>query len=124
MLSSGAVVAGGTIGCLIPPSGMFIIYGIRTETLIGALMIAGFRRRLDRPALTRAAYDTLRTPGFIFGNLVGTLVFNALVTVTTVPLNIFGWVTEMAFCRRSRPCMSRCASTRALRGGFIGSTAA
>ncbi len=96
MLSSGAVVADGTIGCLIPPSGMFIIYGIRTETLIGALMIAGFRRRLDRPALTRAAYDTLRTPGFIFGNLVGTLVFNALVTVTTVPLNILGWVTEMA----------------------------
>lgn len=40
-LASGAVAAGGTIGSLIPPSGMFIIYGILTETSIGALFTAG-----------------------------------------------------------------------------------
>ena len=40
-MSSGSVVAGGTIGSLIPPSGMFIIYGILTETSIGKLFAAG-----------------------------------------------------------------------------------
>jgi TRAP transporter, DctM subunit len=40
-MASGAVVAGGTIGSLIPPSGMFIIYGILTETSIGKLFAAG-----------------------------------------------------------------------------------
>jgi len=40
-LASGSVVAGGTIGSLIPPSGMFIIYGILTETSIGAMFAAG-----------------------------------------------------------------------------------
>jgi C4-dicarboxylate transporter DctM subunit len=40
-LASGSVVAGGTIGSLIPPSGMFIIYGILTETSIGKLFAAG-----------------------------------------------------------------------------------
>ncbi|MFC7703803.1 TRAP transporter large permease [Plastorhodobacter daqingensis] len=40
-LASGSVVAGGTIGALIPPSGMFIIYGILTETSIGKMFAAG-----------------------------------------------------------------------------------
>lgn len=40
-MASGSVVAGGTIGSLIPPSGMFIIYGILTETSIGKLFAAG-----------------------------------------------------------------------------------
>ena len=176
-LSSGAVAAGGTIGSLIPPSGMFIIYGILTETSIGdmfaagiipgillavfymivisvqcridpragpagprygwrerldglrrtgsvivlfsfvmggiiwgwftpteagamgafgALVIAGARRRLTMSSLKIAAFDTLRTTGMIFGILFGALVFNAFVTVTTIPLNIVGWVTEVS----------------------------
>ena len=40
-LSSGAVVAGGTLGILIPPSTAFIIYGMLTEESIGRLLIAG-----------------------------------------------------------------------------------
>lgn len=40
-MASGSVVAGGTIGSLIPPSGMFIIYGILTETSIGKMFAAG-----------------------------------------------------------------------------------
>lgn len=40
-LSSGAIVAGGTLGILIPPSTMFIIYGMMTEQSIGKLLIAG-----------------------------------------------------------------------------------
>jgi C4-dicarboxylate transporter DctM subunit len=40
-LSTGAVAAGGTLGILIPPSAVFIVYGILTETSIGKLFIAG-----------------------------------------------------------------------------------
>ncbi len=175
-LASGSVAAGGTIGSLIPPSGMFIIYGILTETSIGdmfaagiipgvllavfymisiaiqcrmnpaagpagprfgwserlrgfrktgdviflfgfvmggiiwgfftpteagamgafgALVIAGVRGRLDFGAVRKAAYETLKTTGMIFGILLGALVFNAFITVTTIPLNIVGWVTSM-----------------------------
>ena len=39
--AAGTVAAGGTIGILIPPSALMIIYGILTETDIGALFIAG-----------------------------------------------------------------------------------
>jgi C4-dicarboxylate transporter, DctM subunit len=40
-LTVGCVAAGGTLGILIPPSIAFIIYGIITETSIGALFMAG-----------------------------------------------------------------------------------
>ena len=40
-LATGTVAAGGTIGILIPPSVIMLIYGILTETSIGDLFIAG-----------------------------------------------------------------------------------
>ncbi len=40
-LATGCIAAGGTLGILIPPSTIFIIYGIITETSIGDLFIAG-----------------------------------------------------------------------------------
>ena len=40
-LATGCVAAGGSIGILIPPSALLIIYGILTETSIGKLFIAG-----------------------------------------------------------------------------------
>ena len=40
-LAVGAIAAGGTLGILIPPSVMLVLYGILTETDIGALFIAG-----------------------------------------------------------------------------------
>jgi C4-dicarboxylate transporter DctM subunit len=40
-LATGSIAAGGTIGVLIPPSGVMIIYGILTETSIGRLFIGG-----------------------------------------------------------------------------------
>jgi tripartite ATP-independent transporter DctM subunit len=40
-LSTGTLAAGGTLGIMIPPSVPMIIYGIVTETNIGALFIAG-----------------------------------------------------------------------------------
>jgi tripartite ATP-independent transporter DctM subunit len=41
VLSSGVIIAGGTLGILIPPSTAFIIYGMMTEASIGRLLIAG-----------------------------------------------------------------------------------
>ncbi|MFP1682637.1 TRAP transporter large permease [Alloalcanivorax sp. C16-1] len=41
-LIAGTVAAGGTLGILIPPSTLLIIYGILTETNIGKLFAAGF----------------------------------------------------------------------------------
>jgi C4-dicarboxylate transporter, DctM subunit len=38
--ATGAVCAGGTIGCLLPPSAMFIMYGVLTMNSIGTLFIA------------------------------------------------------------------------------------
>jgi C4-dicarboxylate transporter DctM subunit len=38
--ATGAVCAGGTIGSLVPPSAMFVMYGILTENSIGTLFIA------------------------------------------------------------------------------------
>lgn len=41
-LATASVAAGGTLGALIPPSILFIIYAIFTETSIGQLFLAGF----------------------------------------------------------------------------------
>ncbi len=40
-MSLGAIAAGSELGDLIPPSSMFIIYGMMTSTSIGALLMAG-----------------------------------------------------------------------------------
>jgi tripartite ATP-independent transporter DctM subunit len=41
-LATGAVAAGGTLGILIPPSTVLVVYGILTEQSIGKLFLAGF----------------------------------------------------------------------------------
>jgi len=41
-LATGCIASGGTIGILIPPSIMFILYGIIAEQSIGRLYMAGF----------------------------------------------------------------------------------
>ncbi len=40
-LATGVVAAGGSLGILIPPSTIFIIYGIMTEQSVGRLFVAG-----------------------------------------------------------------------------------
>ncbi|MDP2096130.1 MAG: TRAP transporter large permease subunit, partial [Hydrogenophaga sp.] len=40
-LATGSIAAGGTLGILIPPSTILVIYGIITETDIGKLFVAG-----------------------------------------------------------------------------------
>jgi C4-dicarboxylate transporter DctM subunit len=40
-LSTGSIAAGGTLGIMIPPSIIFVIYGIMTEQSIGKLLMSG-----------------------------------------------------------------------------------
>ncbi len=51
-LATGSVAAGGTLGALIPPSILMVVYGVFTETSIGRLLIAGIIPGL----LTAASY--------------------------------------------------------------------
>ena len=42
MLATGSIAAGGTLGIMIPPSTLMVIYAIFTETNVGKLFAAGF----------------------------------------------------------------------------------
>jgi C4-dicarboxylate transporter DctM subunit len=63
-LSAGAIAAGGTLGILIPPSTIMVIYGIMTETSIAKLFAAGVLPGLVATALLCAAvrWITWRRP--------------------------------------------------------------
>jgi len=50
-LATGAVAAGGTLGILIPPSALFIIYGVMVQASIGKLFLAGILPGLILTAL-------------------------------------------------------------------------
>jgi C4-dicarboxylate transporter DctM subunit len=54
-LSTGVIAAGGTLGIMIPPSTILVIYGIVTETHIGKLFAAGLLPGLLCAALMMGA---------------------------------------------------------------------
>ena len=62
--AAGTMAAGGTLGILIPPSVIMVMYGIMTSTSIGALFAAGFLPGLIAVLLymTAAAVVTGRNP--------------------------------------------------------------
>jgi TRAP-type C4-dicarboxylate transport system permease large subunit len=63
-LASGAIAAGGTLGILVPPSTIMVIYGIMTGTSIGKLFAAGILPGIVAVLLLCAAvqYVTWRDP--------------------------------------------------------------
>jgi tripartite ATP-independent transporter DctM subunit len=63
-LATGSIAAGGTLGILIPPSTIMVIYGIFTETNIGKLFAAGVLPGILAAALlcVAVAYVTWRDP--------------------------------------------------------------
>ena len=63
-LSTGVIAAGGTLGIMIPPSTIMVIYGIVTETNIGKLFAAGVIPGILTALLLMAAvvYMTWRDP--------------------------------------------------------------
>ena len=175
-VACGCVAAGGTLGILIPPSGILIIYGIMTEQSINNLFIAGIipgiilallfmittffwawlkpsvapagkgtsfkekllalgecgemlflllfiivglivgwftpteagaagsfgaivlsliRRRLTFQGFMDAFTDTLFGSGLVFTILIGALVFNAFLAVSTIPMELATWVSNL-----------------------------
>jgi tripartite ATP-independent transporter DctM subunit len=63
-LASASVAAGGTLGVMIPPSILFVIYGLMTEQSIGKLLAAGILPGILGTALYMLAvgYATARDP--------------------------------------------------------------
>jgi C4-dicarboxylate transporter DctM subunit len=177
-LACGCVAAGGTLGILIPPSGILIVYGIITEQSITDLFIAGvipgillalafmtvtfvwarinpavapagpgtsfkekmdaignsvemvvlllliviglivgwftpteagaagafgslvlslFRRRLSLEGFKEAFKDALYGTGMVFTIIIGALIFNAFLAVSTIPMELASWVTSLGF---------------------------
>ena len=94
-LGSGTVAAGGSLGMLIPPSVVFIVYGILTEQSIGKLFIAGIvpglliaalfcavvaiQCALDPAAGPASARQPLRARLAALGDVTETLLLFALV---------------------------------------------
>jgi C4-dicarboxylate transporter DctM subunit len=62
-LATGAVAAGGTMGILIPPSIIFILYGVITEQSIGKLFLAGFI-----PGVLEAVFYMITIHLLVLGN--------------------------------------------------------
>lgn len=174
-LATACVAAGGVLGILIPPSSVFIIYGIMTEQSIGELFIAGIgpgialaimfmimifirarinpalapagprfnfreklgalagctemfllialsigglivgwftpteaggvgslgaivlsliRRRLNWQAFKKAVVETVLSSAMIYLLLIGAMVFNAFLTMSTVPMELANMVTS------------------------------
>ena len=63
-LAAGAIAGGGTLGILIPPSTIMVIYGIITETNIGKVFVAGILPGLVATVLlcVAVAWITWRDP--------------------------------------------------------------
>ena len=63
-LASASIAAGGTLGVMIPPSILFVIYGLMTEQSIGKLLAAGVLPGILGTALYMLAvsYTTARDP--------------------------------------------------------------
>lgn len=168
-LAAGTIAAGGTLGPLIPPSGLLIIYGIMAEESIGQLFIAGIipgivlalmmmasiyvrgrinpklcppgpsttfkekllapvgcfevillvclvlgglligwftpteagavgafgafvfalaRRRMNWPKFRETLFETARTTGMLFLNIIGALLLSRFIAMTTLPMQL------------------------------------
>ncbi len=62
---------------------------------LGALVLSLFRRRLSWAGFKKALVETLRTSGMIFIILIGAMIFNSFLAVTTIPMELAGWVSGL-----------------------------
>lgn len=62
---------------------------------LGALILSLIRRRLSWSGFKKALVETLRTSGMIFIILIGAMTFNSFLAVTTIPMELAGWVSGL-----------------------------
>jgi C4-dicarboxylate transporter, DctM subunit len=176
-LATGCICAGGTLGILIPPSGVLIMYGIMTQSSIGRLFMAGLipgllaaffymvviyilcrinpgmgprgpstswkekflafgscgeiialvllvlgglmvgwftpaeagsvgafgaivfcmiRKRLNWPKLSAAIVDTIKITGMFYGIMMGAVLLQYFMAITTIPTTLGNWVAALS----------------------------
>jgi tripartite ATP-independent transporter DctM subunit len=136
-LASAAVAAGGTLAVMIPPSILFVVYGLMTENSIGALFVAGvlpgilgtllymgairwmtWRNPALGPAKARVAWGPrLRSlvevwqVVLLFGLVLGGMYLNFFAPTEAAAVGAFGALFLAAVGGR--------LSLRALREGFV-----
>src|SRR5438477_337554 len=106
-LSTGSIAAGGTLGILIPPSTIMVIYGIMTETNIGKLFAAGVLpgilatlllclavQYMTWRDLYEALLESARTTSMLFMILIGALMFAEFVNITSMPADLKEFVSR------------------------------
>ena len=91
-LSTGVLAAGGTLGIMIPPSTIMVIYGIITQTHIGKLFAAGIIPGLLTTALLMlgVVYMTYRDPDHAPAGIKG--IWGSVVLLLVVLGGIYGGV--------------------------------
>jgi C4-dicarboxylate transporter, DctM subunit len=104
VLIGGSIVAGGSLGNLIPPSTMFIIYGMMTEVSIGQLLMAGtvpgivltllfmvsiYFAVLFKPELAPGSTSTTWKEKFISLRLTGWIVILFVVVIGGMYIGLF-----------------------------------
>ena len=103
-LATGSIAAAGTLGALIPPSIFMIVYGVWTETSIGALFIGGIVPGIIMMLVFAAIVFGMcvfkpelgpRGPSFTMGERVGSLV--KLLPILLVFFTIIGGIYSGAF---------------------------
>lgn len=125
-LSAGVVAAGGTLGILIPPSIIMVIYAIMTEQSIGRLFLAGMipgilaaclyvvavytvvtlrpamapRAPRSDAAAKRAAIGQLAPVALLFGAVMGSIYLNIASPTEAAAVGAFGAMVLAAFRRK------------------------
>lgn len=125
-LSAGVVAAGGTLGILIPPSIIMVIYAIMTEQSIGRMFLAGMIPGIlaavlyvaavtivvtMRPAMAprapradaaakRAAFGQLAPVAALFGAVMGSIYLNIASPTEAAAVGAFGAMVLAAARRR------------------------
>ena len=77
-----------TIGWFTPTEGGGI-------AAFGSIVISLARRRLNWKNFKEALVDTVRTTGMIFIVLIGAMLFNSFIAVSTIPMELANKVTSM-----------------------------
>jgi len=86
--------------CLLVLGGLLLGWFTPTEAgavgALGAILFSLIRRRLSWKGFKDSVIDTMLNTGMIFTILVGALIFNAFLAVTTIPMELAGWVSGLA----------------------------